>query len=72
MEGLENSEWTIKSDVWSFGIVLSELCGMGDPPYINIDNAQDLIDYLVRFPSYRLWATQWAVGVARAVQPGQT
>jgi len=46
MEGLENSEWTIKSDVWSFGIVLSELCGMGDPPYINIDNAQDLIDYL--------------------------
>ena len=32
VQGLENSEWTIKSDVWSFGILLSEMCTKGEDP----------------------------------------
>ena len=32
-EGLNDAEFSIKSDVWSFGIVLLELCTFGKKPY---------------------------------------
>jgi hypothetical protein len=34
LEGLEDNEFTIKADVWSFGVVLAELCLRGKVPYV--------------------------------------
>ena len=34
LEGLTQSVYTIESDVWSYGIVLSEICSLGDNPYV--------------------------------------
>ena len=34
LEGLTQSVYTIESDVWSYAIVLSEICSLGDNPYV--------------------------------------
>lgn len=38
LESLNNGTYTSKSDVWSFGILLWELCTMGGIPYPGISN----------------------------------
>ena len=40
LEALIHSRFTIKSDVWSFGIFLYELITYGRAPYANMNNAQ--------------------------------
>ena len=39
-EGALNNHFTIKSDVWSFGILLCELITYGQPPYPGMSNAE--------------------------------
>ena len=39
-EVIESSQFTIKSDVWSFGIVLTELYNKGKIPYPGLSNAE--------------------------------
>ena len=34
LEGLRQSTYTIEGDVWSYGILLSEICSLGDMPYV--------------------------------------
>ncbi len=41
-EGAFNHQFTVKSDVWSFGIVLCEVITYGRPPYPGMTNAQVL------------------------------
>lgn len=41
-EAAMTSVFTIKSDVWSFGIVLSEIMTKGSMPYPNMSNAEVL------------------------------
>ena len=33
LEALSRSKYTTKSDVWSYGIVLMEIFGLGEKPY---------------------------------------
>ena len=34
LEALTKSKYTIEGDVWSFGVVLSEICSLGNNPYV--------------------------------------
>jgi serine/threonine protein kinase len=46
-EGLNDDIYSIKSDVWSFGIVLAELCMFGRKPYTDIKQySNDFVDKL--------------------------
>ncbi|PFX16936.1 Proto-oncogene tyrosine-protein kinase receptor Ret [Stylophora pistillata] len=45
LESLHNGTYTSKSDVWSFGVLLWELCTMGGIPYPGISN-RDLYNNL--------------------------
>lgn len=44
-ESLKSFEYTFKSDVWSYGILLWELLSLGEVPYSTVDNKQ-LLDYI--------------------------
>ena len=47
--GLTQSVFTIEGDVWSFAIVLSEICSLGNNPYIQYRSLTgDFIHYLTR------------------------
>jgi len=47
LEGLTQSVYTIESDVWSYSIVLSEICSLGDNPYVQFPNlTADFVDFL--------------------------
>ena len=47
LEGLTQSVFTIEGDVWSFAIVLSEICSLGNTPYIQYRSLTgDFIHYL--------------------------
>jgi serine/threonine protein kinase len=40
IEILTSGLFTSKSDVWSFGIVLWEMCTYGDQPYFELNNEE--------------------------------
>ena len=47
LEGLTQSVFTIEGDVWSFAIVLSEICSLGNNPYVEHRSLTgDFLDYL--------------------------
>lgn len=46
-EALFEDEWSMKSDVWSFGVFVWELYTVGDLPYINLSN-DDVVESLKR------------------------
>eukprot|EP00056_Hartaetosiga_gracilis_P014494 m.240713 g.240713 ORF g.240713 m.240713 type:complete len:1287 (-) comp15849_c0_seq1:35-3895(-) len=41
-ESIEDRIWTLKSDVWSFGIVMWEMCNMGQTPYPKLSSSEIL------------------------------
>uniref|UniRef100_A0A914PDQ7 Protein kinase domain-containing protein n=1 Tax=Panagrolaimus davidi TaxID=227884 RepID=A0A914PDQ7_9BILA len=45
IESLKNYEFSLKSDIWSFGIVLYEMFTFGETPFSEIENSQ-LLEYL--------------------------
>ncbi len=47
-EVLEDQSYSIKSDVWSFGIVLWEIFSYGELPYSNYDNNADVMQGIVK------------------------
>jgi len=71
LEGLTDGEFTTKGDVWSYGIVLTELCSLGQKPYLQFHApSRDFLEYLQdgkrvefsrRWPKYlcRLMAQCW-------------
>jgi len=47
LEGLRQSTYTIEGDVWSYGILLSEICSLGDMPYADVRQfSNDFLDFL--------------------------
>ena len=68
LEGLTDGVFTTKGDVWSYGIVLTELCSLGQKPYVQSaaeirEFLQDgkRIEFSRRWPRYlcRLMAQCW-------------
>jgi len=51
-EAIFNGEYTSKTDVWSFGVLLWELCTLGDIPYPNLIRTEQLLEELER--GYRM------------------
>ncbi|UYV69020.1 FHDC1 [Cordylochernes scorpioides] len=51
-EALSFGQYTSRSDVWSFGVVLWEIFSLGSAPYLGISNAQvrDLLETGYRLP----------------------
>uniref|UniRef100_A0AC35FS48 Protein kinase domain-containing protein n=1 Tax=Panagrolaimus sp. PS1159 TaxID=55785 RepID=A0AC35FS48_9BILA len=45
IESLKNYEFSLHSDIWSFGIVLYEIFTFGETPFSEIENSQ-LLEYL--------------------------
>ena len=48
LEAIEDSKFTSKSDVWSYGIVLWEMISLGRRPYEEISSLAKVITYLAR------------------------
>ena len=47
LEGLLDGEYTIKGDVWSYGVVLAELCSLAQRPYVQFQApSQDFVRFL--------------------------
>ena len=47
LEGLRQSTYTIEGDVWSYGILLSEISSLGDTPYADVRQfSNDFLDFL--------------------------
>ena len=47
LEGLRQSTYTIEGDVWSYGVLLSEICSLGDTPYADVRQfSNDFLDFL--------------------------
>lgn len=51
-EAIFSGEYSIKSDVWSFGILLWEMCSLGRIPYPNIMRTEQLLEEL--FAGYHM------------------
>ncbi len=45
-ESLEKRDFTVQSDVWSFGVVLYEVMTHGGIPYLGIKN-EDILEHLI-------------------------
>lgn len=43
-EAALHDQWTIKSDVWSFGVVLTELVTFGEDPYPDVSDFDDVLE----------------------------
>ena len=47
LEGLRQSTYTIEGDVWSYGILLSEISSLGDMPYADVRQfSNNFLDFL--------------------------
>ena len=57
-EVLQSRDYTLKSDVWSFGVVLYEIFSLGESPYPGFPWSQEFLDML--YGGYRMPSPEFA------------